>query len=94
MSMTILKMHDGEPECYLCGKRIGLQRHHIMAGSNRSLSEKYGLWVHLCQDCHLGKEGAQYDADVGLRLKQDAQRAFEKLHGHDMWMQVFRKNYL
>ncbi len=84
-----------ERECYLCGKRIGLEKHHIMSGTaNRKLSEKYGLWVWLCHDCHTGKGGAQYERSIGDRLKMIAQREFEKVHGHDMWMDLFRKNYL
>ena len=95
MSATILRHCDGKEECYLCGKQTGLERHHIMPGTaNRKLAEKYGLWVLLCNDCHTGKNGAQYDPEKALRLKQDAQRAFERLHGHELWMDTFRKNYL
>jgi len=90
----MIKMQD-EKECYLCGRSGNLESHHCIAGTaNRRLSEKYGLKVWLCNDCHTGKGGAQYDAKLGLRLKQDAQRAFEKEFGHEKWMQVFMKNYL
>ena len=92
MSKSLLR---DEKECYLCGRRTGLERHHIMAGTaNRKLSEKYGLWVWLCHDCHTGQDGAQYDAEKAKALKQDAQKAFEKAYGHEDWMRVFRKNYL
>lgn len=81
--------------CYLCGKIVGLERHHIFAGTaNRKLSEKYGLWVWLCHDCHTGTAGAQYDATKGRMLKMDAQYAFERTHSRREWMQIFRKNYL
>ena len=66
-----------------------------MAGvANRKLSEKYGLTVFLCHRHHTGDAGAQYDKEMNLRLKQDAQNAFERLHGHEAWMEIFRKNYL
>jgi hypothetical protein len=66
-----------------------------MAGTaNRKLSEKYGLWVYLCHDCHTGTEGAQYNCGTGLKLKQIAQTAFEYKHSHEEWMEIFRKNYL
>lgn len=81
--------------CYLCGAVINLERHHVMAGvANRKLSEKFGLWVWLCQRCHTGTDGAQYDREKNHLLKMDAQMRFEGLHGHEMWMDVFRKNYL
>lgn len=66
-----------------------------MAGmANRKLSEKYGLWVWLCQSCHTGTHGAQYDREKNRGLKRLAQIAFEARHSHDEWMQLFRKNYL
>ena len=84
-----------EKRCYMCGRKTMLERHHIMAGvANRRLSEKYGLWVWLCHDCHTGTEGAQYDAPKSFILKMDAQAAFEKLYSRDLWMETFRKNYL
>lgn len=81
--------------CYLCGRTFSLERHHIFAGvGRRSLSEKYGLWVWLCHNCHTGTDGAQYDKEKGLMLKRDAQFEFERAHTHAEWMKVFGKNYL
>lgn len=82
-------------QCYLCNKQNILEKHHIMPGiANRRLSEQYGLWVWLCPDCHRGDKGAQYDIARSRSLKQEAQRAFEKIYGHHFWMETFRKNYL
>ena len=82
-------------ECWFCGARYGLEEHHIFAGvANRKISEKYGLKVWLCHDHHTGDDGAQYNRELGDQLKQEAQKAFERLHGHGMWMQLIRKNYL
>ena len=84
-----------EKACYLCGRVTCLERHHVMSGvANRPLSEKYGLWVWLCHECHTGTQGAQYNPVKNFELRADAQAAFEKLHGHEMWMQVFRRNYI
>ena len=84
-----------EKECWFCGIRAGLERHHILAGAaNRQISEKYGLTVWLCHTHHTGREGAQYDPEKSLLLKQEAQRKFEAIHGHELWMQLIRKNYL
>lgn len=84
-----------EHSCYLCGRVKNLERHHIFGGvANRPISEKYGLTVYLCHECHTGKAGAQYDKGKNLRLKQDAQRAFEKIYPRSKWMELIRKNYL
>ena len=84
-----------EKECYFCGIRAGLEEHHIFAGiANRRISEKYGLKVWLCHRDHTGKDGAQYDPQKNLQLKQEAQRKFEALYDHEMWMRLIRKNYL
>ena len=92
--MTKSIMQDDE-RCYLCGRRRALEHHHILGGTaNRKISDKYGLWVWLCHSCHTGTEGAQYDIEKNIELKQDAQRAFEKHYSHEEWMQLFRKNYL
>lgn len=92
MKRSILQ---NEKVCYLCSRTSGLERHHCLSGvANRRLSEKYGLWVWLCHDCHTGKEGAQYEKDLNRLLKQQAQKTFESIHGHQLWMDTFRKNYL
>ena len=92
MSKSILQE---DKVCYLSGSRVNLERHHIMSGTaNRKLSERYGLWVWLNHDLHTGKQGAQYEKELNIRLKRDAQVAFEKIYGHEKWMETFRKNYL
>ena len=82
-------------ECYFCGKLTNLERHHVFGGvANRPISEKYGLTVWLCHNCHTGQNGAQYDKMKNLRLKQDAQFAFERNHTRSEWMKLIGKNYL
>ena len=81
--------------CYFCGRLNGLEKHHVFAGvANRKVSETYGLWVWLCHNCHTGQAGAQYDKEKNLKLKQDAQMAFQTYFGRKVWMQIIRKNYL
>lgn len=92
MSKSILQE---DKVCYVSGSRVNLERHHIMSGTaNRKLSERYGLWVWLNHDLHTGKNGAQYEKELNLRLKREAQMAFEQIYGHEKWMETFRKNYL
>ena len=82
-------------ECYFCGRMTDLERHHVFGGvANRPISEKYGLTVWLCPECHRGADGAQYKKDRNLLLKQEAQRAFERKNPRALWMELIRKNYL
>lgn len=82
-------------ECYLTGARCNLHRHHIWGGGRRALSEKWGCWVWLRADWHnMSSYGVHADHDLDMRLKQETQRRFEELHGHDQFMAVFGKNYL
>ena len=87
-------MQKGDQRCFLCGRVIGLERHHVMTGPNRVWAERYGLWLWLCHEHHTGKDGAQYNRELADSLKRMAQIAFEARHSHDEWMEVFRKNYL
>ena len=92
--MPTTSILQSEKHCYLCGRKTCLERHHIMAGPNRRWSEAFGVWVWLCHDCHTGTNGAQYDKELNVSLKRDAQGAFEEIYSHDEWMEVFGKNYL
>ncbi len=82
-------------ECYFCGSRTNLHKHHIMGGPNRPLAEKDGLWVYLCQPHHIySPDAVHVNIKRNLELKKIAQRAYEKLYGHDKWMSRYSKNYL
>ena len=84
-----------EKQCYICGSMTRLERHHILSGhANRPISEKEGFWCWLCHEHHTGTEGAQYDKELNLRLKQDAQYAYEQTHSRNDWMKLIGKNYL
>ena len=84
-----------DKRCWFCPCENGLERHHVFAGvANRKLSEKYGLWVWVCHEHHTGNHGVQYDPEKGRQLKRYAQQAFEIEYGHELWLKVFRKNYL
>ena len=84
-----------DKRCYFCNRVTGLEKHHVFAGvANRRISEARGFWVMCCHDCHTGRDGVQYNKEKNIRLKQDTQRAFEKDHSHDEWMDLIRKNYL
>ena len=82
-------------ECYITGSTGGLNCHHIFKGPRRKAADKYGCWVWLRWDWHNGASyGVHFNPALDLQLKQECQRRFEELHGHEKFMSVFGKNYL
>jgi hypothetical protein len=74
--------YENERWCYNCHSNRLLASHHCIEGSGRrQKSEKYGLKVLLCMDCHTGKNGV-HNGNVELMrtLREEAQRAFERYH--------------
>lgn len=92
MSKSIMQ-HCEEPQCYITGSRINLDKHHCVHGrANRKIAEKYGLWVYLRHDIHMNLHDK--DKELDRELEQDAQRAFEKEYSREEWMKLIGKNYL
>lgn len=80
--------------CFLCGKYSATDTHHIFQGSNRVASDKYGLTVRLCRDCHAYiHEHPQ--SDIALAMKDKAQRTAMEHYGWSMddWRSKFGKDY-
>lgn len=82
-------------ECYITGDTQGLNKHHIYGAGRRQAADKWGCWVWLRWDWHNGASyGVHFNHDLDLRLKRQCQEAFEKLHGHDKFMEVFGKSWI
>lgn len=77
--------------CYLCGSPYSLEMHHCVFGRFRKLSDKYGLVVPLCRECHYE---VHHDAAQAGYLKQEAQKAFDKKYGQGEFIKVFGVNFL
>lgn len=102
MSKSIIQAHTDRQnrECFLCRQGTsanlsheGLEKHHFLHGTaNRKLAEKWGLWGYLCPLHHYEIHNSNREKD--LFLMQVAQARFEKLYGHEKWIEVFGKNYL
>jgi 5-methylcytosine-specific restriction endonuclease McrA len=83
-----------DKECFLCGRTGQLDRHHLIGGTaNRKQSEKYGLVVYLCRNCH---RLAHEDSGTYLQLHQYGERLWLKNEGGTVedFIKVFGKNYL
>ncbi len=84
-----------EKKCYICGTRANLHKHHVFNGyANRSLSEKFGLWVWLCAEHHnMSNNSVHMNKEMDLNLKRESQEIFEKTHTREEFMRIFGKNY-
>lgn len=81
--------------CFICQKEDGLEDHHIFFGEkNRKKSEKYGLKVWLCPECHRGNISPHLNINIDRHLKRIAQAEFERTHIRDEFMREFGRNYL
>ena len=70
---------QSEKECWVCRRKNNLASHHVFFGTaNRKMSEKYGLKVWLCYNCHTGQNGVHFNPSLDKRLKMMAQEEFEK----------------
>ena len=85
-------------ECWFCGNQYKPELHHVIHGTaNRCLSDKYGLYVFLCAECHTGTYGVhgKYGHDRDVTLKKVAQRAWEAVYGsRDEFRAIFGKSYI
>lgn len=97
---SILQAKDGT--CYLCmmegkyRKYAIVHKHHIFSGTaNRTISEAEGFICYLCPDHHeFSKAAVHQNADNMLRLRQDAEREYEKTHSREEFYELFRRYYL
>lgn len=87
---------QNDKECYVCHTRYNMHCHHVFFGSGyRKLSEEYGCKVWLCGHHHnMSKDGVHFNKSLDRMIKRETQMAFEQIHGHAKYMQVFCRNYL
>lgn len=82
--------------CYLCGKNrnAGLEKHHIFGGPNRKLSDRDGLWVMLCSDCHRnGKNAAHQSKATADYLHYQGRQAYLEEHTEEEFLERYGRNY-
>lgn len=85
---------QNDNSCYLCGSSKNLECHHVINGNpGRKLSEKHGLKVKLCQECH---KNVHADVSVRWALKRRAQIKWMEKNKKRIsdFVSVFGKNYI
>jgi len=80
--------------CYICGLYTYCNPHHLIEGiGRRKLSDKYGLVVNACFNCH---RDIHDHPERYLYLKKEAQQFAMKQYSWSIqdWINKFGKNYL
>lgn len=85
--------------CEFCGRtgtaRVPLHRHHVFGGANRKVSDRLGMVVDLCYECHEGKDGVHRNREKDLMLKQRFQQEYEdEGHSREEFRLLFGKSWL
>ena len=85
---------DDLEHCYIC-QDTNVAIHHVFGGSYRDKSTKYGCTVALCPDHHTNTfYSVHQNNDLNIYFKRLAQKKFEELYGHELYMKEFKKNWL
>ena len=93
---SIIK-EDEKGVCFICGRYGPTEVHHIFNAANRKLSEKYGLKVHLCHDCHNEPPyGVHFNRRSEKWLKAEGQKEAMRYYGWSVeeFIEIFGRNYL
>lgn len=82
--------------CFMCHSMRNLEIHHIFYGfGNRKLSDRYGLVVPLCHECHNEPpNGVHFNVENDLKLKQYAQIVFNIKYPDKSFTEIFGRNYI
>lgn len=90
---------EDNDRCYLCGLENRFTRrecfHHIYGGALRSISERNGFKVPLCNKHHnMSDEAVHFNRPLDLKLKSLCQAKFEETHSRLEFMDLIGRNYL
>lgn len=93
-------LQKDKTKCFRCGSYVFLEEHHIFGGkANRSKSEKYGLKVYLCHNCHnrdKKHKSIHFDKEEMLKLHKIGEQAFIDHYKKtkEDFRNIFGRNYL
>lgn len=80
-------MQKERDRCFFCGRTGALDEHHVISGnSNRENSEKYGLKLYICRNCHL-----LHDKGVVKIGEVEIKESDIKAFGQEKWEETFGK---
>lgn len=93
MSTSIMQ---SEKRCYVTGKELGLDKHHVYGGANRNTSERMGFYVYLDHLIHMKLHSHAHPCETLQHdLKVECQKRFEEMgHTREEFMRLIGRSYL
>lgn len=93
--MTKSVLIDDMTKCIVCQSPY-VECHHIYFGAKRSIADRYGYVLPLCNRHHTGSNNCPHrNREIDLKYKRMAQRHFEEHKGNRaMFIELFGKSYL
>ena len=93
-------LQSDKSRCFRCKMITKTEEHHIFGGkANRPKSEKYGLKVYLCHNCHnrdYKHKSIHFDKEEMLKLHKIGEQAFLDYYKKTKqdFREIFGRNYL
>ena len=92
LARSIIQPEGYKGGCFICKRRNNLELHHVFGAANRRLSDKDGLTVYLCHDCHNEPpNGVHFNRAIDIQLKQLAEQRWMEYYGKSE--DDFRRRY-
>lgn len=85
---SILQKDNGK--CFICNKKVKLDKHEAFGGRNRQKSIKWQLIYYLCRECHATVD---LDRDKRQYLHDYAREKFIKKYSEEKFLNEFGKTY-
>lgn len=87
-----MKFYEEVETCHRCGVMGQLAHHHLIGGPYRSKSDKLGLVVPLCANCHWA---IHHNASANRQLRRYAELLMlQRGWTREKWIAEFGKDYL
>ena len=84
-------LQEDTTKCFLCERKLELDKHEAFGGSNRQKSMQWGLVYYLCRKCH---SKADLEKMTRQFLHDYARKIFIEKYSEDKFLKEFGKNYL
>lgn len=87
-----------DKQCFICGSRDKVEVHHIFGAANRARSDKDGMTIYLCSECHReGRYAVHQNADTAQLIHAVGELMWLAKHpGAGVWefAAKYGRNYL
>ncbi len=85
---------QNDHNCYLCRTEKDLTTHHMIEGTGRRvLSEKYGLKIYLCHNCHRRVQTHEEEMKVLRKIAQLRAMSHYKWTDED-FIKIFGRSFI